>query len=115
MEDIEGMSQITPNGLPDDGCLSFLFGHLHVIGRPVFSRPRFKGPSEKFDEPKNPSDAPLAPSAKCPPPGSADPLSYPGSPNDCFSTRSGKNQPKEAKSFRFSKEEYQLSISTYSG
>lgn len=46
------MSQITPNGLPDDGCLSFLFGHLHVIGRPVFSRPRFKRPSEKFDEPK---------------------------------------------------------------
>jgi len=26
-----------------------------------------------------------------------------------------KNQPKEAMSFRFSKDEYQLSISTYSG
>ena len=79
---------------------------------PRIPRPRLGKPSEIPGRAQSPSDAPPAPLAGFPPP------EFPcrsGFTRRLLFSRVRKNQPKEAMSFRFFKDAYQLSISTYSG
>ena len=164
------MSQVTADGLPEDGCLGLIPTHpclqpIHLQPQkgsqgqkqmtqncalapapphsiasalddrlqssipfsptplasppsssghwsPSILRPRFGKPSEIPGQAQSPSDAPPAPPVGFPPP------EFPcrsGFTRRLLFSRVRKNQPKEAMSFRFFKDAYQLSISTYSG
>jgi len=146
------MSQVTADGLPEDGCLGLI--PTHPCLQPIHLQPQ-KGSQANDPEwrrlcalaPAPPhsiasaldnrlqSPIPFSPTPLASPPSSSGHWTSP-KPFRCTTRPSGgistsriplpirihqtvallrKNQPKEAMSFRFFKDAYQLSISTYSG